>query len=445
MARWRLIACVVITVLAVRRGEGQTGSPALTQELAGIRATHELLAEVIETRDLQEEMPFAKFLDELARRVVKTGKITFRIDQEAFGGSFGAVKHATVQLPAVPRRMSLGTALRIAVGQQKVACVYRVDPAYVTITTPGRSIGTLHTADYDIRDLVEKSPDRDRAAPALRIVQRLIAACDRLSSEGGTDPVIQIRNGHQLAIRASALGHLDVIDVLAALRRAADVAVIVQAQLYEVDDAFYTRLRKVKRISLEELERRFLDGKAPKGELLKLLANEKPVQVGDKAKVSNGATVALLSRYAIVTGLPTPWSARTKENAKQIIREGVSFTGSLDVSTDRRSVRLHFTEKAATIEARELVKVVPIGFHHHFENNEPAPPKEIDAERVFVKESATTRVLEIPDGGTLLVAVQYRPQALAANQRWWVLSITPRIWIEEEERMIRERQIPPIP
>ncbi len=240
---------------------------------------------------------------------------------------------------------------------------------------------------------------------------------------------------------------MEVVDLLAALRRLADVAVIVQAQLYEVDDAFHTRLLKAKHISLEELERKFLAGTLPKDDLFERLAKEKPVQVGDKAKADSGAKVALLSRYNVVTCLPTPLNVHNGNDTKQAILQGVAFTGVIQVSPDRRSVRLRFTEKSARIDAREKVKVLPDGLHHNIEGGpdgqKVVPPKAIDAERVFVEESATTRVLEIPDGGAILVAVQYRPAALAAKQRWWVLRLTPRIWIEEEERMIREGKVAP--
>jgi hypothetical protein len=66
------------------------------------------------------------------------------------------------------------------------------------------------------------------------------------------------------------------------------------------------------------------------------------------------------------------------------------------------------------------------------------PAKQLDAEVAFVKESTYARVLEIPDGGTILVPVHYRSASAVANERWWVLSITPRIYIEEEEQAIRE-------
>src|SRR5205085_2891974 len=67
----------------------------------------------------------------------------------------------------------------------------------------------------------------------------------------------------------------------------------------------------------------------------------------------------------------------------------------------------------------------------------PQPDQLVAAEVPLVKESAYTQTLEIPDGGTILVPVHYRPPAAAAKDRWWVLAITPQIYIEEEERAER--------
>jgi hypothetical protein len=46
--------------------------------------------------------------------------------------------------------------------------------------------------------------------------------------------------------------------------------------------------------------------------------------------------------------------------------------------------------------------------------------------------------LEISDGGAVLAPVHYRPKSLQEKNRHWVLSITPRIVIEEEEQFLRQ-------
>ncbi len=64
------------------------------------------------------------------------------------------------------------------------------------------------------------------------------------------------------------------------------------------------------------------------------------------------------------------------------------------------------------------------------------------AETPFLKKATHTEVLEIPDGGSILVPVHYRPASVRAENRRWVLRITPRIVIEEEEREIRRAKLP---
>jgi hypothetical protein len=59
----------------------------------------------------------------------------------------------------------------------------------------------------------------------------------------------------------------------------------------------------------------------------------------------------------------------------------------------------------------------------------------VDAEIPFLNETTHARVVEIADGGSILVPVQFRTADLPKD-RFWVLAIMPRIWIGEEERMI---------
>ena len=103
----------------------------------------------------------------------------------------------------------------------------------------------------------------------------------------------------------------------------------------------------------------------------------------------------------------------------------------IQVSPDRRAVQVKLTEKATQLQEIQKVKVwVPNG---HLQGG----PKTFDAAVPLLLETTQSQVLNIPDGGTILVAVQYRPRSAQEKERWWVLTITPRIIIEEEERQIR--------
>ena len=55
-----------------------------------------------------------------------------------------------------------------------------------------------------------------------------------------------------------------------------------------------------------------------------------------------------------------------------------------------------------------------------------------------LSESARSHETDIPDGGSRSIAVHVRPRALEAAERWWVLIVSPRIIIKEEEQGVRE-------
>jgi hypothetical protein len=227
---------------------------------------------------------------------------------------------------------------------------------------------------------------------------------------------------------------------------AAEIAVIVTAQLYEVDDAFYKRLAKEKRLStkeLNELERIFVNppnptppereplGKALAKEKLLLRGKELTLEIGKAARglltestYSKEGTV--LSWNKTIKCLPSPDQVRKGQKAPQIVEEGVSLLVQVQISADRRRVRAKFTEKSAELEDIEKVKV-------QLDNT----GKETLAEIPFLKETAYSQVRDIPDGGTYLLRLQYRPRESKHQDRWLIVLVTPRIRIDAEERAIR--------
>ncbi len=213
-----------------------------------------------------------------------------------------------------------------------------------------------------------------------------------------------------------------------------DLNVFVKADLYEVDEAFWKRLKNVRHIPVDDLLRQATEatGYAEKGTLFDLLEKQKLLQTGAKVQADIGQETALLSRHKLVRCLPSPDQARRGEKARQTILPGVSFLAAVQVSPDRRVVRFKLTEKAADLQAIDRVKVW-----------DDTGEKEVEADSVFLKESSHTQVLEVPDGATQFVAVHSRPRALQAKSRWWVLAITPRIVIEEEEKEYRQEKTLP--
>jgi hypothetical protein len=213
----------------------------------------------------------------------------------------------------------------------------------------------------------------------------------------------------------------------------AEITVGVKAQLYEVDDAFYKKLSGLKRLStedLEKLERQFLNqpkGKPAEGDtLFSLLPKQKLLRAGKEIKLDLGKEGALLSWEKTVKCLPSPEQLRKGPKGPQTVREGVSLFVQARISGDRRFVRVKFIEKSVELEGTDKV-TVPL------DNTD----KEAVAEIPYLKEAAHSRVRDIPDGGSFLLPLHYRPREVKGKGRWLVVCVTPRIYIEEEERQLR--------
>jgi hypothetical protein len=444
MARFIVISFGMF-VISLRSGWAQLPSFQDKRRDEAVQHVHQAFDQVIETQPFMETMPLAKFLGALERRLAPDKKLTLRIDKNAFGDNFVEVAATPIKFPPYPKRMHLWTVLKLAMAQIEGDLDYRIDRAGFVITTPERA---LYTAIYDIRDLLSKpeslallpSPwnefgqrvtrrSNEPVAAAALLMRAIVANVDLPGghSAGFEQANIQVLNANRLAVRANAQKHAEIATLLAALRRLGDIRVAVQAHLYEVDNDFYTKLKNAKPVDWEEEERRIIEGKPATGEsLFKLLEKQKMILAGDEIKVDDGLVANLLSRHHVVGLLPNPEQVVKREKERQAILEGVAFVAGMRVSPDRRCVRMQLTEKATEIRQVKKVKVVT--------DNEGG---ETAAEIPFLKETSHMQEFEIPDGGSKLTPVHYRPRSVQEKNRWWVLSITPRIIIEEEEQQVR--------
>jgi hypothetical protein len=230
-------------------------------------------------------------------------------------------------------------------------------------------------------------------------------------------------------------------DVRKAPIRLDDMYVIVKAQLYEVDEAFYTRLKNARRVSLddlEELERRFMHGN-PRGDdpwddaLFKLLEKQKLILAGAEVNIADGGEAPFLSRLQSIKCHPSPDQVRKGDKTPQTVRQGVSFIATTRISWDRRYVHLRLTEKAVELQVVNTVKALD------------ANGQEVAAEVPFVDETVHSRMDVVADGGSILIPVHYQPRSARAKRRRWVLCFSPRIYIEEEERAIKKGLFQPTP
>ena len=217
--------------------------------------------------------------------------------------------------------------------------------------------------------------------------------------------------------------------------KGSEIYVIMKARLYEVDESFHNKVAKAKwrsRADLDELEKaQTAENKRPaEGSLFALLEKQKPFLAGKEINIDPGKEAVLLTATKAINCLPTPDQLRQGKKGPQTIDESFSLIAQVQLSADRRSVRVNFIEKSVDIEGIEKVKVIL-----------DERGTEGVGEIVFVKESRISQSRYIPDGGRLLLPLHYRPRAVRNNDRWLVAEITPRIYIEEEERA-RRRQAP---
>jgi hypothetical protein len=229
-----------------------------------------------------------------------------------------------------------------------------------------------------------------------------------------------------------------------------EIYVVMKARLYEVDEASYNKLAKAKwrsRAELEELETR------PQGDnaLFALLAKQEPFLAGQEVNIDPGKEGTLLTATGTILCLPTPDQLLQGKKDPQIIHESLTFSAQVHISADGRCVRAKLQEKCLEIEGIEKVKVV--AERKGAEVLEAlVPPRLMRVLRplgvdlkyteavgafVFVKQASCSEARYIPDGGSRMLPLHYRPLAVRNKDRWLIAEITPRIYIEEEERARR--------
>ena len=217
-------------------------------------------------------------------------------------------------------------------------------------------------------------------------------------------------------------------------------AVILTAQLYEVDWAFYEGIAKDKwrsQAELEELERIFLNPpqKVEKGEIHVhfLLDDQKLLLTGKEIKIELDKEGVLLSLTKEITCLPSPAQVRKGQSAPQKIDEGMVLRARVQVVPDRRVVRVTFLERISQLEGIERVPVIDaMGMAVR-----DAKGVDAVAEMAFVKEAIFSTPRNIPDGANLLLPLQYRPADAKERGRWLVARIAVRVYLEAEERQLQ--------
>jgi hypothetical protein len=349
--------------------------------------------------------------------------------------------------------------MRVSLSLAVAALFTAIGPVRLAAQQPAAQ---LETVAYDVRDLLQKpqvfelgaapgdlgltglpAPSNpfsecerrrlDDAQRATRLVQAVVRFVE-LRPTPASEQSITMVNGSRLVVRTTAAKHAEVKSLLDSFRRLIGVWVIARADLYEVDDTFHGKLKSVKhagREEFEEQEKKLLGGGSlPSNPLFDALSKQKPVLAGDEVKIEVGVPALLLARQQTITCLPSPAQILRGDKSAQAVLTGVSFHGGTYVSSDRRFVRMRITEQATEVARIQRLKQVVDNAGGEAEYDVP-----------LLTTTTHAQEFELPDGGTILLPVAHRSKELREKGRWWVLKLTPRIYIEEEEKLFRAQQM----
>jgi hypothetical protein len=209
--------------------------------------------------------------------------------------------------------------------------------------------------------------------------------------------------------------------------------VVFTAELFEVDEDFYKRVTKAAKwhslAECEQMESVFLtptEIKPARESLFNLLDRQKLLTSVTDKKIKDGADAVLLSSVKTTTCLPSAAQVRKGNKEPQVIEEGLAIHVQGQVTFDKRYVRLKFVEKGTELEGIDKITVV-------LDDKGSEGTGAVAA----VKESVFSIARNVPDGGSILLPLQYRPASAKEKGRWLVVRVQPRIYMEEEERRIQ--------
>jgi hypothetical protein len=422
-------ALLVVAPPAAFAGEKQADPDKKTQE--AISRVEEILGMPVDTKDCAGETTFAKILAALEAKSPAAKRFTIRIDKEALGERFPDLANTPLNLP-VMKNVRLLTVLRWALrrvgGADEID--YAIRPPGVVITRPRLA---AHTMTYDVRDALKQLPfqvpDRPRVmtetsrpprptdSPAL-LLQLVTETVDWRPWE-----TVEVLNGAGLVVHASPARQEEVRDLLEGLRRSADVAVVLNARLYEVDRDFYTKNVAPLFVKDKETKRRPTVVRIG-GPLFKKITQQKNVLESEDVKVRPHQAEPFLSRHSVFRYTGSLDEDGAPSSASGV--SGFSFEVRPLVSPDRRYLRLEITEKVVQLVRIDKVNVL-----------DPATGKDVEVESPNVRHTAATGTVDIPDAGAILMVSGYRPAGKEHEDKIGLMVARPFIWIAEEVKEIR--------
>jgi hypothetical protein len=454
-----LPAIVLVALCSRVSAQGQPGDESEEQIRKKMARIQAVLCRPIKTDAFQEELPLQKFLELLAKQLPKERRVVFRLDAPAFAEECPDVAKTPVVLPPFPKRMQVATALRVALSKMNppVPVDYGIGTDELLITTPERA--PRFSLTYDISEILSKwdslrmnlPTDGDpvwqaawqalgskrhgptgvlpndpvwRTAALVQFIQTVVEP-EIWKGPLGRRATIRVFNGTTLVVRATYKRHMEVTEILGGLTRLTDLAVVMDAKLFEVDKAFYEKhLRPLFAGEKGKSFRPAAELKPPA--LATLLEEQKRIAEGNDVKVRIGPPESFLSFHSAFTYLANREQTRTG-------LEGVSFLAKVKVSPDRTALRLDMTQIATELVDLKKTDILDL-----------ASGKNVAIESPNWRRSRLPARIELDDGQPFIMPVDFRSKEARAAGRVWVLRVKPWIYIEEEQALIRKGLIPPV-
>lgn len=307
------------------------------------------------------------------------------------------------------------------------------------LRAPVRS-DALHAVSYDVADLIRNQSWRagsrmcswaqvlpiERDAPAIDVLVATIMAATGIENWRASNKnagSIQIVNGTRLEIQASARRHAEIVELFDALRRLADIAVVTDAELLEIDRTIYDKevapiLAKFRAGLGKKLGAPIPEDLAARLRKHGIRWNTGKVMVADRGE----AEIFSLRRSFLYVAKPV---AKKQKPADAFASgfHGFSFKALVAISADRRSVQLKVTQtsKDLTGISQEVVRDV--------DTDELCT---IDVPALV--ESSVTSSVRVDDGEFLLFPVHSQSIKAKDRDRVLVLLVYTWIYIAEEEK-----------
>jgi len=427
---------LLLAFIAFALGWAQTAAAKDTalQDQEKIRQIQELLESPIKVIDFPDDgLTLAKFLAVVEAAMPEGKKISFHIDEKGFGEDFAKVAGAKFRCPLM-RNVSARTVLRKGLSRMtKVEDLdYAIRPNGVKVTRPRLS---AHLMTYNVRDILRLMPSLPPEAtketadrhPDLKLADNQAMLLALLSDLVELRPweSVELLNGARLAVLASPVRQEEVDNLLVGLRRLSDTFVVMNARMYEVERAFYT-----KHVAPLFFRARATDQRTeivPIDEaLLRRISKEKLLLESEDDRLRLRQDTVFLSRHTVFRFAAGPDPRKAGDALMETGLAGVSFEVQPLVSPDGRHMRLKVSQRVAQLLGIDKVKTldVPSG-------------KDVEIESPNLRKTTVAGTITVPDAGAILMPVAYRPAGKENADKVWLMVARPYIWIEEE---VKERR-----